>query len=136
MSKSDLDVVKSLYAFVAAGDFDGMRSLIHPEVTLIEPESLPYGGRYEGQVGFVDLFTQLGATWDDFSCTEFEYFIGEGAVVVTLRFKAIARKTRRPIDTRISELWRVRDGLISFLEPFYFDTHAAREAVGVNSLHT
>jgi ketosteroid isomerase-like protein len=129
--RSDLDVVKEVYGRVAVGDLDGLRAILHPDVALVEAPSLAYGGRYEGKEGFVELVVALGAHWDDFSCTDFEYFAGEGAVVVAFRLQATSRATGEKVDQRLAELWRVRDGLISFLEPFYFDTHAVRVAQGL-----
>lgn len=128
--QSDLDVVKSLYAFVAAGDLEGLKSILHPEVVILEAASLPYGGRYDGKDGFVDLVMALGANWDNFSCTEFEYYTGDQGVVVIFRFQATARATGEKVDQRFTELWRVRDGLVSYLEPFYYDTHSIRNSLG------
>lgn len=118
-----MEVVKQVYAAVAAYDLETLKGLLHPELVVVEAAGLPYAGRYEGPDGFVHLLKVLNEAWDQFHCSDFEYLYGEDSVMAVFRFQAISRRTDKKIDMRIAELWRVRDGKVSFLEPFYFDTH-------------
>ncbi|WP_340268482.1 nuclear transport factor 2 family protein [Sphingobium mellinum] len=125
-----LDVVKKVYAAVAEHDLDTFKSLMHPDVVVIEAGSLPYAGRYEGPEGFTRLLVALDECWDEFNCSEFDYLESGDTVVAIFRFRAKSRRSDKRIDMRIAEHWKVRDGKISFLEPFYFDTHYTCSVLG------
>ena len=127
----NLAVVKKLYACFIVADWDGVVALLDPDVVIIEAAGLPYGGRYKGRDGFMKIIHALGTHYDDLKLSDFDYVASGDAVVGLFRVQARSKATGRPIDVRFSEHWRLKDGMVTLLEPFYFDTHAIREAIGM-----
>lgn len=128
------DLVKRLYAAVAAPDTDALEACLHPDVVAIEAGALPYGGRYEGKKAFVRLIKALREHWSEFEVAElqgFEQPTETGtATINTFQFRANSRRTGKKIDQRFVEYWKLRDDQITFLKPFYFDTHEVRNILG------
>lgn len=124
------EVVKRLYAAVAAQDVAALEACLHPDVIAIEADALPYGGRYEGRGAFVRLIEALRDHWSEFEVAElqgFEQLTATGTAVVTIfQFRATSRQTGEKVDQRFVEYWELREGQIIFLQPFYFDTHEVR----------
>ena len=128
------DVVKRLYAAVASQDADALEACLHPDVVAIEADALPYGGRYEGKKAFLRLIDALREHWREFEVAElqgFEQPTATGAATITIfQFRATSRKTGKKIDQRFVEYWELRDDRVTFLQPFYFDTHDVRNILG------
>lgn len=119
-----LEAVKSLYSFVETGNMDGILSVMHEDLVVLEPASLPYGGRYEGHAGFSHMVTRIGECWSSFAASEYEFIASGDAVAARFRFQAVSRKTGKQFDQYLCEIWRGKDGKLIHGEVFYFDTHA------------
>jgi ketosteroid isomerase-like protein len=77
------------------------------------------------------LLAALGDHWQTIACNELQFIAQDDWVLAVFRLQATARNTGREADQRIAELWRLKDGKIVFLQPFYFDTHAIRKVFGM-----
>ena len=124
-----IDVVRRAYEANARHDVEGMLALFLDDIEIVEPESLPYGGIYHGKTAVYRLREGLMAAWSGFVCEVLEYTVRDDVVVAIIAVDAVARKSGRPIVLRIAERWEVLNGRVKRITPFYFDTHAVRQAL-------
>jgi ketosteroid isomerase-like protein len=103
-------------------------ALLHPEITITLPPSVPHGGTYHGREGAWQLRARLLAAWSDFRVEILEHLVGADAVVTMIQLQAVAKATGRPVSNRIAEFWRFREGQVLELSAFYFDTKAVADA--------
>jgi ketosteroid isomerase-like protein len=135
-TKSTMDsvtVLTGMYAaeaeYLAAGGpgkatFDLLAPFFAPDVVLHQAEALPYGGTWHGHAGMTRFFLAMSKTWESFDMTEQEILAtGETAVVLT-QVRARARATGRELTFPILQTIKVKDGQISEVRPFYWDTAA------------
>jgi ketosteroid isomerase-like protein len=109
-----------------------MAELGHPEdLTIIEADSLPYGGTYRGFGSLKGLGKGMS---EAFSEMRLEYVgcIGEGdTIVAELLLHFTGRASGKSLSMPVLEIVRFRDGKMVEIKPFYFDTAATLEALAV-----
>jgi SnoaL-like protein len=74
---------ETMYGSVARGDLDTFMSYVSPSVVIVEPEYLPYGGRYQGLDGLQQLFVEFAARFD-LSGLQIERIVVDGAHVCAI----------------------------------------------------
>lgn len=115
--------------YLAAGGpgeapFNLLAPFFAPDVVLHQAEALPYGGIWRGHEGMEGFFLAMSQVWESFDMAEQEFLAtGETAVVLT-QVHARARATGRELSFPILQTIRVKDGRISEVRPFYWDTEA------------
>lgn len=126
----NLEIIKSAYAAGLAGDFDTFFKDLSEDCIFYEADSLPYGGEYRG-VEAIKRGTQLmfGA-WDNFNFEITDYCAGGDLVTVSVRISGVGRKTGKSFSMPIIEAWRLKDGKIIEIRPFYYDTARCAEVFG------
>lgn len=108
---------------------DTVLAHLSPEVEVIEAPSMPYPGTFRGHDGFIELTERFAATWTFLPGKTFEYLTDDkGRVMVLTLGRAVAKATGREIEWRLAELFTVRDGLITEIRPYYWDTAAIAAA--------
>jgi ketosteroid isomerase-like protein len=120
--------VLKAYEASLRGSYEDFLELLHPQIRITLPESLPHGGSYEGREGARQLRQRLLGAWSDFRVDILEHLVGADSVITLIRLKAVAKPTGRNVDMKIAEYWRLRDGLVMELSAYYFDTKAVFEA--------
>ena len=129
MTMSSTEVVRKLFETAVAGDFEALKQYLHPEVRVNEAESLPYGGVYVGIDQMVALNARVFSFWTDFSITV-KHVFGEGEWVTALtEMQGKARTTGLAFKMPLSEVFRVKDGKIVEITPYYFDTKLLCDAM-------
>lgn len=133
-------VLTGMYAaeaeYLAAGGpgeapFELLAPFFAPEVELHQADALPYGGTWRGHNGLARFFRAMGAAWESFDMVEQEFLAtGETAVVLT-QVRARARATGRELSFPILQTITVKDGRITEVRPFYWDTRAIADACDV-----
>lgn len=121
---SALDVVRAIYAGVAANDQAALGSLIDPGIVVHQAKALPFGGRWEGLDGFAAMAARLYAAWPDFEVEPVAFFADGDVVLVETRVRA-RLDAPRPLDQPMIERWRITAGRAVECRPFYFDAAAA-----------
>jgi ketosteroid isomerase-like protein len=117
-------VVQQVLDAVAALDADRLAPLIHDDVEVIEPSSLPYGGTYRGkQAFFEELFPALTGPFE--MGTE-DVVLLEGATAAASRMTVLftSRRTGRTIRMPYVEVYEVADAQVRKLEVFPQDVTA------------
>jgi ketosteroid isomerase-like protein len=130
-------VLTGMYAaeahYLAAGgpgaaSFDLLAPFFAPDVELHQAQALPYGGTWRGHHGLAQFFLRMGQVWEAFHMTEQEFLAtGETAVVLT-QVRARARATGRELAFPVLQAITVKDGRITEVRPFYWDTRAIADA--------
>jgi ketosteroid isomerase-like protein len=131
VGRSDIDVVKEVYAAFAERDLERVAALLDPDVVFIAVTGGIIGRTepYRGHEGMREYFSDVARVWDELilSPREFEH-VGD-AILVTGRVSA--RSPSRMISGSTGWVWRVRDGLVVYVR-VYASAAEARAAVGAN----
>ncbi|MEU8727807.1 MULTISPECIES: nuclear transport factor 2 family protein [Streptomyces] len=133
-------VLTGMYAaeaeYLAAGgpgeaSFDLLAPFFARNVELHQAAALPYGGTWRGHEGMARFFLRMGEVWESFDMVE-QQFLATGATAVVLtQVHARARATGRELDFPIVQTITVKDGRITEVRPFYWDTRAIADACAV-----
>jgi uncharacterized protein len=118
------EIVRSIYRDAARRDFKSVQLHLADDCVIHEAESLPYGGRYVGSSGFIDVMTRLLQVWNSFQFEPHEFLADGDHVVVLLTATGNSVKTGTAFSMPLAEVWRFSDRQVVELYPFYWDTHA------------
>ena len=128
-TQTPVETVQAYYTALENGDFNGVLAVVAEDGVLEEPASLPYTGTYRGRADWRRFGERFNTVWQDPMITV-ESIADAGEFVIGLaRLQATARQTKRTIDMPLAELFWVKDGKITKLLPFYWDTAAAVNAM-------
>jgi uncharacterized protein len=126
----NLDLLHTFAKEVAAGNRDGLRGILHPDVVVHEAPTLPYGGDHHGLEAFIQLFETVQSTWEFTEAFQYVYYDSEpDTVILQVEVDAIAAVTRKPLRLRLAEIFTIRGGKIVELDVYYWDTAAMLEAL-------
>jgi ketosteroid isomerase-like protein len=128
MSRSNKDIVREFMATARTGDVAALRSLFHPEFRIVEADGLPYGGTRHGVEGLLGLVHEVFSTWKDCSVQVQQLVAEDDCVIVLAEMTGVGRADPTPFCVPIAELYRIRDGRIVEIRPFYFDTKRLHDA--------
>jgi ketosteroid isomerase-like protein len=106
-----------------AGDADGARALLAPDVRIQQPASLPHGGWHDGADGMAAMGVAFAQHWDRTIGEADLRAWGDGAVQLTTQTWT-ATATGRAATVDVVELFRVAGGLITEIRVFQQDTNA------------
>lgn len=127
---ANIAVVKRFYQYLADGDRDGAyANIMADDCVLHEASTLPYGGIYHGRERMKAVLSEVVAGFDEFEVDLLNYLAGGDEVVVHLNIRGVGRASRKPFDTRIMELWRIRDGKAVELRPFVYEAASIARAL-------
>jgi len=96
---------------------------------VIEPDSIPYGGVFEGPEDLARLDAIHKQTWSNNGHRRLRYIEDGDFVIVYLEADYVSRATGRSLSTRITEWWRFEGEQIVEIEIFYRDTAAVLSTI-------
>ena len=115
-------IVEELGRRFRAGDRDGARALLHADLRIEQPASLPHGGSHHGPDGMDAMGAAFARHWDR-TIGEAELTgCGDLAVQVTTQTWT-AKATGRSATVDVVELFRFADDRIVEIRVFQQDTH-------------
>jgi ketosteroid isomerase-like protein len=128
VSRTDIDVVKEVYAAFAARDIERVEALLDPDVVFIAVTGGLIGRTepYRGYEGMREYFSDVARIWDELVLTPREFEEVGDAILVTGRVSA--RSPSRMISGSTGWVWRVRNGLVVYVR-VYSSAAEARAAV-------
>jgi ketosteroid isomerase-like protein len=131
MSSANVDVVRSIYAAWARGDF-GSVEWADPEIEYVNPSGAIEPGTRRGVAAFSRAVERVFEGWEtwDMEPERLEAFGGQVAVIV--RYRARGRGSGVEVEGRESALWTVRDGKVVRYEWFH-EPAEAFEAIGATT---
>jgi ketosteroid isomerase-like protein len=116
------EIVAELGRRFRAGDRDGARALLHPDLRIEQPGSLPHGGSHHGPDGMDAMGAAFAVHWDrDIGPADLRS-CGDLAVQVTTQTWT-AKATGRSATVDVVELFQFTDGQIVEIRVFQQDTH-------------
>lgn len=116
-------LVEELGRRFRAGDGAGARALLHPDLRIHQPASLPHGGWHHGHAGMAAMGAAVAERWN--RTIGEATVLGCGAAVVQVTTQTwTARATGRSATVEVVELFGFRDGLVGEIRVFPADTHA------------
>lgn len=113
-TRSNLALVTDMYEAAKRGDLDSFVAALAPDVVVIEPAFLPYGGSYHGADGFLSLFARLADTFDVPSLSV-ERVIADGDIVLGLLRMQLADGNS---TLEVIEQSTIRDGKVAEMRIF------------------
>lgn len=121
-------IVRGVYDAFKRGDVESVLAALAPDIVLHEAESLPYGGTHKGVQEVMKVFGQVAQNVDP-TTVEIEQLIGEGDDVVAFLRPTFLFRDGRRVEIPFCEHWRMHDGKVVELWPFYFDTASLQDGL-------
>lgn len=106
---TDIEVVRTIYAALAAKDVDRLFELVDPAFVVTQDERLPWGGRHVGHEGLATLSVLLTGAIDS-AVTTSAFFQADEEVVQYGRTVGQVRSTGETFDLPEVHRWVIRDG--------------------------
>lgn len=117
-------IVQAVYAHAGAGDWAACEALLSPDLVIHEADGLPYAGTYCGRDALQRLHGIVMAHWQDPEIEFHAMTAGDGHVVSLVTFHLTSRATGRRVGMPLAEMFRIEQGLVAEIRPFYFDPAA------------
>jgi len=124
-----VETVEELARRFAAGDRAGALELVHPQVRIEQPASLPHGGWHVGHDGMAAMGATAGRHWDREIRDHRVLGCGDAVVQVTTQTWT-SKDTGRSTTVDVVELFSFTDGLVSEIRVFQQDTHLLLGTLG------
>lgn len=116
------EIVTELARRFAAGDGAGAAALLHPEIRIEQPASLPHGGWHHGLDGMAAMGAAFGRHWTRSITDPRIMGCGADAAVQVTSQTWTARATGRSATVDVVELFSLTDGTVSQIRVFQQDT--------------
>ncbi len=110
------EIVRSAYDGMSSGNPKAFLAALDPEIEIIEPDPLPYGGTYRGQGEVIEFMKSAGGVIDASRFDVETLTADEDRVIATLRVGLHSGG-----EAHLSEHWLMRDGKAVELRVFCFD---------------
>jgi ketosteroid isomerase-like protein len=129
--KSNVQIVRGLYAAFSRGDLDEVRDALDPEIVWLEAEGFPYadGNPYVGPEAVLEgVYARLLREWNGLSEKLESMLVAGDHVLTTGYYTGTRRETGESIRAEFAHVWELSEGkVIGFKQ--YTDTLAFDRAV-------
>jgi hypothetical protein len=125
LEAENLNVVAKYYeCLFKTKDFNTMGTLIEDGAVYNQAVGLPYGGTYTGFAEWTKMFTKSNEFFDLQIEKEPTYFsdASKNEVIIYFTISCRAKKSGKTMSVPISEHLDLKNGKITAVRPFYFDT--------------
>jgi len=120
------EIVLALYKATGRGDWAKAATLMTDDMLIREAESLPFAGTYRGVQGLRDLFATVQSTLGIERIDMHQVTAGGDWVVVLLDLVLAGTP---PVRAPLAEAFRLQDGKVCEIVPYYFDTSVVAKAI-------
>lgn len=129
MAQDNVDVIEKAYAAFGKGDVESVIEFFAESAEIVAPETLPWGGTYQGPEGMRTFLAKVLEHFADFKSVP-EKVLGadDNHVIVVARNSGRVKGGDR-IENAVVWIYQLRDGAITSASVFV-DTAAVREALG------
>ena len=124
---TSVDVVRDIYAGMAAKDIEALVALVHPDCVITQDPRLPWGGRHVGHEGFGNFALALMGTIDSAVTIE-ALFTADDEVIQFGRTRGAVLANGASFDIPEVHRWTIRDGQ-AIAAHFAIDTEAMLHAI-------
>jgi ketosteroid isomerase-like protein len=128
VGRSDIDVVKEVFAAFAARDAERLVAVLDPDVVFIAVTGDLLGRTkpYRGREGMREYLRDVERVWDELVLSPREFEEMGDAILVTGRVSA--RSPARTMSGSAGWIWRVRDGRVVYIRVYASAAEAAEAA--------
>lgn len=116
-NEQNLALARQLYDATGRGDWEAAAALLADDFVVIEADTLPYAGTYRGKNALRDLFVKVMGMLPAVGLEIHAMTAGDDHVVGLLSIKLDDGE-----GIRVAEVFRMRDGKVAEIVPYYFDT--------------
>lgn len=125
---SSIELARGIYESFSAGEPEAFAALCTPDMTWIQNEGFPYGGRHEGPQAVLDgVRGVLSERWEGFRFVPEESYEHGPAAIFVGRYVGRHRETGAPIDAATVHVLEFRSGLLHRFRQ-YTDTKVVHDA--------
>jgi ketosteroid isomerase-like protein len=129
MAQDNVDVIESAYSAFSKGDIESVLEVFSESAEIVAPESLPWGGEYEGPEGMRTFIAKLLEHFSEFKTTPTKVLgADDNHVIVVARNTGRTRSGNR-IEGDGVWIYQLRDGAVTSAHAF-LDTATVLEAIG------
>jgi ketosteroid isomerase-like protein len=128
MAQDNVDVIESAYAAFGKGDLEGVLGYFSDSAEIVAPESLPWGGEYEGPEGMRTFLAKLLEHFTDFKSTPTKVLGADDNHVVVVARNSGKTKSGNRVENEVVWIYQLRDGAVTSAHAFA-DTAALLEAL-------
>jgi ketosteroid isomerase-like protein len=132
VSAAATGVVEQMLGHAAAGRWEALHDVLDERFTIVEPESLPYGGTHRGVDGYVALLQQIAGLFELAFEPKALHALADGTVVLRMDVTFTARSTGERVQLPVVELLEVTGGRVRRSEVFVSDTAALLNTLTVH----
>ena len=129
MAQDNVDVIESAFAALRKGDIDAVLEFFAESAEIVAPESLPWGGTYEGPEGMRTFLAKALEHYTEFKAVPEKVLGADDDHVVVVARNSGRMKNGNRHEQQVVWLYRLRDGRVTGAEVFT-DTAATLEALG------
>ena len=129
MAQDNVDVIESAYSAFAKGDIEAVLEFFSESAQITAPESLPWGGSYEGPEGMRTFLAKVLEHFTEFKSTPEKVLGADDNHVIVVARNSGKTKAGNRVDEPIAWIYQLREGAITSAQVFA-DTATIREALG------
>jgi ketosteroid isomerase-like protein len=128
LAKPNLEIVQAAFG-VSPARAEAIRPLFADDFSCHVAAGLPYGGEYRGWEGYLALLANIGAFWSELRLNDQEFLpLDDNRVLIRFDLDGRIARTRRRVRMPVVAIWELRNGQVSKITIFYFDTKAVADA--------
>jgi ketosteroid isomerase-like protein len=132
MSERNIQILRETLAAFNSGDLERILGFVHPEFEgVVPPEFSAEPDTYRGHDGIRRYFRTFEEAMEDVRFEPERFWQAGDAVAVTMRLTAKGRQTSIPVEQRLAQVWRLRDGRVVGVQS-YVSVSEALEIAGAS----
>jgi uncharacterized protein len=128
LAQDNVDVIESAFAAFGKGDIEGVLRYFSDSAEIVAPESVPWGGEYEGPEGMRTFLAKLLEHFTEFKSTPTKVLGADDNHVVVVARNTGRTKSGNRIENEVVWIYQLREGAVTSARA-YGDTAALLEAL-------
>jgi uncharacterized protein len=128
VAQDNVDVIESAYAAFAKGDLEAVLGYFSDSARIVAPESVPWGGEYEGPEGMRTFLAKLLEHFTDFKSQPTKVLGADDNHVIVVARNSGKTKSGARIEDEVVWIYQLRDGAVTSAQTFS-DTASLLEAL-------
>lgn len=117
----NVDILRSMLAAFQAGDYARGEQYLHEELVIVEPESVPHGGVFNGRDASRRVKEIIRSHWDQ-RMGELELYESGELVISRRPITWTSKKTGKSADCTAVEFFEFRNGKVAKITVYLSDT--------------
>ncbi len=122
MDTKQVAIVKKLYQALGEMDWATYEANTHPDFRVVEAESLPFAGVYNGVEGLKELASTVFTLFSEFAPKPLVFTAGADHVMAWIKLGLTGAESGKRIETEMIEVFKFEGDKLIEIRPFYFDS--------------